>query len=744
MRVKGFDFCGWATKNNVRCSDGRIIRRGAFAHNDGMKVPLVWNHQHSDPSNVIGYALLEDRPEGTYAYGFLNDTQKGQDARLQLQHGDLTSLSIYANQLKQNGSNVIHGAIREVSLVLASANPEACIEDVITHSDDDDSNKANIYMGEDECELMYNDYLFHDADGGEGASDSDGSDDGDYGEDGDDEYAEVDEDYDAEYEEDDDEDDEDDSDEDETDEFEDPDGDSLDEVLDTFDDKQMNVLEYITDAALQGEDVDVDELEDFEDPDGDSMDDILDDMDDKQTNAMEYVVGQALAHSAILAHSADNMEIGEILDTFDDDQLDALKYLLKQAFEFNEGDDMKHNLFETDERTSDVLMHSDQEDIIELAKQTNVGSLQTALELFAEENDMTLQHDAISSGFLQSNADGNVTWLFPEYKDVKPGAPELITSDQGWIGTVMAKVHKSPISRIRTGQVDIRNIDSLRARGYKKGKQKSQTGNFALVRRTTDPQTVYVKSALHRDDIVDITDFDYVQYLYNIDRMMLNEELATAIMLGDGRDTADPDKISPEHIRPIWTDDELYTMHYDLDLDAAAEELQGENTTGYFGENFILSEAMVNKCLYAREKYKGSGTPDMYITPHMLNVMLLARDRNGRRIYSGKAELATALNVANIYTAEQFAGKTRTAGEGAAAKQKELLCIICNLSDYSLGATKGGEITHFTQFDIDFNQQKSLLETRVSGALTRVYSAIAIEKDVTSNGTTSGGTDGNS
>ena len=728
MRVTGFDFCGWATKNNVRCSDGRIIRRGAFAHNDGMKVPLVWNHQHSDPSNVIGYALLEDRPEGTFTYGFLNDTQKGQDARLQLQHGDLTSLSIYANQLKQNGSNVVHGEIREVSLVLASANPEACIEDVITHSDDDESNKANIYMGEEECELMYSDYLFHDADGGEGGE-SDGDADGDDGDDGDDEYAEVDDDYD-EYE-DDDEDDEDDSDEDETDEFEDPDGDSLDEVLDTFDDKQMNVLEYITEAALQGEDVDVEDLEAFEDPDGDSMDEILDNMDDKQTNAMEYVVGQALAHSATLAHSAD-MEIGEILATFNDDQLDALKYLLKEAFEFNEGDsDMKHNLFEGDERTSDVLMHSDQEDIIELAKQTNVGSLQTALEIYAEENDMTLQHDAISSGFLQSNADGNVTWLFPEYKDLKPGAPELITNDQGWIGTVMGKVHKSPISRIRTGQVDIRNIDSLRARGYKKGKQKAQTGNFALVRRTTDPQTVYVKSALHRDDIVDITDFDYVQYLYNIDRLMLNEELATAIMLGDGRDVSDADKISPEHIRPIWTDDELYTKHYDLDLEAAAEELQGENTEGYFGANFIMAEAMVNKCLYAREQFKGSGTPDMFITPHMLNVMLLARDRNGRRIYSGKAELATALNVGNIYTAEQFANKTRVDGEGQNAKTKELLAIIVNLADYQLGATKGGEITHFTQFDIDFNQQKSLLETRVSGALTRVYSAIAIEKDVT-------------
>ena len=292
----------------------------------------------------------------------------------------------------------------------------------------------------------------------------------------------------------------------------------------------------------------------------------------------------------------------------------------------------------------------------------------------------------------------------------------------------MNKVHKSPISRIRTSQVDIRGIDALRAKGYKKGKQKAQTGNFKLVRRTTDPQTVYVKNALHRDDIVDITDFDYVSYLYNIDRMMLNEELATAIMLGDGRDDGDEGKIDPEHIRPIWTDDDLYTIHVDLDLAAAKKELQGTNTGANFGENYIIAEAMINTILYAKENYKGSGTPDLFITPHMLNQMLLARDQNGRRIYSSTSDLATALGVGSINTAEQFEGKTRNA---TGNKKKKLIAIIANLADYSLGATKGGEITHFTQFDIDFNQEKSLLETRCSGALTRVWSAIAIEEDVT-------------
>ena len=385
---------------------------------------------------------------------------------------------------------------------------------------------------------------------------------------------------------------------------------------------------------------------------------------------------------------------------------------------------MKHNVFNQDEVNNDgVLSHADQSDILKMAKLPGM-TLQTALEAYADDNN--IQHGAVS-GFTQDSADGNVTWLFPEYKDLRTGAPELLTNDQGWVTTVMNKVHKSPISRIRTGQVDIRKIDALRAKGYQKGNEKTITGNFKLVRRSTDPQTIYVKSALHRDDIIDITDFDYVQYLYNIDRMNLNEELATAIMLGDGREDGDDDKINPEHIRPIWTDDDLYTIHVDLDKTVVAKELQGEDTQTYFGDNFVTAEAMVNTILYARENFKGTGTPDMYITPHMLNVMLLARDRNGHRIYSSKAELATALNVGAIHTAEQFEGKTRKNTKG---ENKKLLALIVNLADYSLGATKGGEITHFTDFDIDFNQHKSLLETRCSGALTRVYSAIAIEEPV--------------
>ena len=604
-----YDFSGWATRANLKCSDGRTIMKDAFKHNDGKIVPLVWNHQHNDPNEVLGHALLKNKEDGVYAYCKFNDTESGRTAKLLVQHGDVNQLSIYANKLKQQMSNVLHGDIREVSLVLAGANPGAYIDSIMQHGEESDE-EAVIYTGEDIV-------LAH---AGCGSS--------------------------------------------------------------STDEKKKKEIEHSKEDTMENQEK--------------TVKDVFDTLNEEQKTVVYALVGQALENG----------------DMEDDDE--------------EGGNNMKHNVFDQDEiQNGGVLTHSDQMDIINLAKSSNVGSFQTALEYYAEEN--SLSHDALAGGFVQSG-DGNVTTLFPEYKDVRPGAPELITNDQGWISVVMSKVHKSPISRIRTSQVDIRNIDTLRAKGYKKGKEKTLAGNFKLVRRTTDPQTVYVKNALHRDDIVDITDFDYVQYLYNIDRMMLNEELATAIMLGDGREDGDENKIAPEHIRPIWTDDDLYTLHVDLDINKAKKELQGTNTGANFGENYIMAEAMINTVLYAREKFKGSGTPDYFCTPRMLNIMLLARDMNGRRIYSSKAELASALNVGNIYTAEQFEGKTRTTSD---SKTKKLAGIICNLADYSLGATKGGEITHFTQFDIDFNQEKSLLETRCSGALTRVYSAIAIEEDVT-------------
>ena len=627
MSVKlGWDFSGWAATTNVTCTDGTIIRPGAFKDNDGDQVTMVWQHNHKDISNVLGHALLKDcGDKGTYMYGYINkDTEQGQNAMAMIEHGDIRAISIYANGLKRRGNEILHGDIKEVSLVLAPADPGAYI-DYIAHSDAEDADEAIIYNLA-QIEIAHSDVE-------EGTMD---------------------------------------------------------------DEKNLEEQQ----AELEHGD------------DGDGGDDILGNLSDDQIEFVKALVGKAYEKGAEDASSEVKHDAGE------GDNND------------NEGDnEMKHDVFDqASGNDNSVIAHSDMAGILKDAKE-GVGTLKKAIKAYEEENNTVIAHDAVASGFVQPPAEGNITYLFPEYKEVRPGAPELITNDQGWIGTVLQKVHKSPISRVRTSQVDIRNLEQLRAQGYIKGKQKKQTGNFKLIRRETDPQTVYVKSALHRDDIIDITDFDYVQYLYNIDRMQLNEELATAIMLGDGREDGAEGKIYPEHIRPIWTDDDLYVIHKTLDFAAAAEELQGSDTTTYFGDNFVKAEAMVNACLYAREDYKGTGTPDMFITPHFLNVMLLARDRNGHRMYNTKAELASALDVGNIYTAEQFANKTRTVDN----KTMKLTAIICNLSDYQVGHTKGGEITHFTQFDIDFNQQKSLLETRLSGALTRVYSAIVIEEDVSSN-----------
>lgn len=609
-----FDFSGWATRNDIKCSDGVTIRRDAFIDQDGAQVPLVWMHDHSTPASVIGHAMLENRPQGVYAYCYLNDSPNGLDAKSAVQHGDVKALSIYANKVRKVNGNVVHGCIRELSLVLAGANAGAYIDNVIKHGEEMD----------DEIECS-----------------------------------------------------------------------SGDTIMIAHSDEELPSPERKT--QMDNEEIKHAQDEESEEG-GKTVKEIYDSMSEEQKDVVNYLVGEALSGS-----DEEDVEHSE------------------------GGTDMKHNVFDQQNETVDnaVLSHADGMAIIEMAKRSNIGSLQEAIEMYADEN--AIEHADVG-GFVQTG-EGNVTTLFPEYQEVRPGAPELITNDQGWISTVMAKVHKSPISRIRTTQVDIRKIDALRAKGYKtKGTQKKLAGNFKTVRRTTDPVTVYVKNALHRDDIIDITDFDYVQYLYGIDRMMLNEELAMAIMLGDGRDEGDEDKIPEDKIRPIWKDDDLYTIHVDLDTKKAKEELQGSNTGANFGDNYVTAEAMINTALYAREQYRGTGTPDFYCTPHMLNVMLLARDLNGRRIYSSKTELAQALNVGSICTAEQFEGKERTTSD---SKKKKLIGIICNLADYSLGATKGGAVSHFTQFDIDFNQEKSLLETRCSGALTRVYSAIAIEEDVT-------------
>lgn len=603
-----FDFSGWATKANVKCSDGRTIMPDAFKDNDGTTVPLVWGHKHDSPSEVLGHALLENRSDGVYAYCRFNDTESGQTAKELVKHGDVNALSIYANNLKQHMNVVSHGNIREVSLVLAGANPEAFIENVMIHGEElADQAQIYFYSEDDKLEIYHSDYSENEKN------------------------------------------------------------------------KENKEVESVSEDSKKDEK---------------TIKDIIDSMTEDQRKVMEYMVGRALEHgdSDENEDDNDNPEGGEKV--------------------------MKHNLFENDEmEQGTALSHADEEAIISLAKQSGIGSLKTAMQMYAEDN-TTLAHGAFES----------YEALFPEYELLKKGEPETLERDQSWIAAVMQKIHKSPISRIRTRQADAR-IAELRAKGYQnKGDEKKKMAQIKLLSRTTDPQTIYIKDDMHRDDIIDITDFDVVAYQWKLMRKIMEEELALAALVGDGRDDGDPDKIHEDHIRSIWNDDELYTIHTDVNIAKAKAELQGTNTAANFGENYIYAEAIITAALYSREKFKGSGTPDLYCTPHLLNVMLLARDLNGRRIYDSKSDLAAALNVGAIHTVEQFEGRTRTDSKG---NTKKLLGLFVNLADYQFGSTKGGEITKFEDFDMDFNKYKYMLETRLSGSLTKVYSAIALEEPVT-------------
>lgn len=601
---ENFDFEGWGTRFNVQCSDGRVITPEAFKHNDGKKVSLIWNHRHDSPEFIVGHAYLYHRAEGMWAKGKFNDTPLGQRCKELLQSGDIESLSICANQLKQQGRNVMHGDIKELSLVIAGANPEAFIENVISHGEEVED-EAIIYLGSEPT-------ICHA-------------------------------------------------------------------------DPKMNNEEP------QKEEVDMDEKKDGQEK---TIQDVIDSMTEEQRNVMYAVVAMALDDDS------------DETDTPDD----------------KEDKTMKHNAFDNEETVTDdtILTHADQTAILELARSSRCGSLQEAIRMYCDENE-ELAHS------FEAGADG-IEMLFPEFKDVKPGAPELITRDQTWVGAVMRKVHKSPIARVRTRQADI-TAESNRAQGYQKGAKKKDSGIIKLLKRTTDPQTIYVKDHLDRDDILDIEDFDVVNYQYGVMRITLDEELAMAMMVGDGREDEDPDKISEEHVRSILNDSDPYVIHHDVDFEAAKTELQGTNTAANFGSDYIFTEAFIKAALTAREKYKGSGNPDMYIEPHSLNRMLLAKDMNGRRIYDTVSDVAKALNVGTIFTAEQFAEKTR---QDKSQKTHKLLAIFVNMDDYTLGAVKGGQITKFQQFDINYNKELMLLETRVSGGLTRVRSAIVLEELVNS------------
>lgn len=593
LSTTNYDFAGWATCCNIKCTDGRTIMPDAFKHHDGEVVPLVWNHQHDDPNNVLGKALLHSRNGGLYAYCQFNETENGQAVKEMVQHGDICSLSIFANQLKHNNNRgVTHGIVRELSLVLAGANKGARIEDVTLAHGEVSDDESIIYSGE-------------------------------------------------------------------------------------------NITLYHADTAPQ---------EDKEEPKmaeetkkEKTVKDVFDELTEEQKTVVYAMIGQAL-------EDAGNNE--------------------------EEDDNVRHSVFDNDEITQDdVLTHADQMAIIERAKQGNCGSLKEALRAYAEENGGdTLAHNWENAGE-----------LFPEPHNLNPGAPELIERDMSWVGSVMSKVQKSPYSRVRTRQADGR-ATSLRAKGYNDREiEKKVGGSIKLYTRTTEPTTVYVRETLHRDDINDITDFDNVAYMHTVMKHNMEETVALAALVGDLREDTDPDKINEEKIRPVWKDDELYTIHHTIDFAGVKARLQGTDTAKYFGDEFVRTEALVEACLFAGEKYKGKGPKTMYIDPHELNVMRLARDRDGHRVYKSVSEIAMAFGVDDIQTVEQFNGLTRVDKDG---KTKKLLALVVNMGNYQFGSTKGGQLTSFDDFDIKFNLYEYLMETRLSGALTEIFSAIAIEEDV--------------
>jgi hypothetical protein len=616
-----YDFSGWATRNDLLCGDGRTIRKNAFKDCDGQVVPLVYNHDHNDPNAVLGHALLENRENGVYAYGKFNDTEQGRTAKELVQHGDVRSLSIYANKLKQMGGDVVHGVIRELSLVLAGANPGAYIDFVMAHSDDSEDGDS-LYADYDECALM----IYH--------------------------------------------------------------SDTKESTETKKEDNSM--AEEAKKDTQSGEK---------------TVKDVFDSMTEEQKTVVYAMIGQAL----------------EDAGATDDEDVEHSDY-------YEEGDDyMKHNVFDREEATQkNTLSHSDQQAILALAAQPGVASLQKAIEIYCEQN------DSLAHGFV-AGADG-VEALFPEHELITPGAPKLLRDmEQDWVMGVISKIKKSPYARIRTRYADAR-ISELKAdyaaKGYNdRASAKKLTDAIKIIGRKTEPTTIYLKDELHRDDITDIEDFDVVNYIWNFMKENYYETLALAALVGDGREDTDPDKISEENIRPIWKDNELYTIHADVDFEKAKAEIQGSNTSANFSENYIYAEAMIMASLYAREKFKGSGTPDLYCAPHLVNVMLLARDLNGRRIYDSKADLARALNVNSIVEIEQLEGRTRT---DAAGKEKKLIGLFVNLADYQFGSAKGGELAKFSDFDIDYNKYKYLMEGRCSGSLTALKSAIALEEPVES------------
>ena len=649
--MEKYDFSGWATRNDLLCADGRTIRKDAFKHNDGQTVPLVWNHNHNDPDNILGHALLENRDEGVYAYCAFNDSDAGKAAKEAVRHGDVKSLSIYANKLKQSGGDVLHGFIREVSIVLAGANPGAFIESVMMHGEDTED---GVVVGYDE-----NIMLHHYTENNEPLQNAEETEPLQHAEENE-PLQNVEE------------------------------SEPLQHADDNKEeDKNMADTKKETQAAPEAE-----AKETAAENKEKTVKDVFDELTEEQKTVVYALIGQALEDAGVS----------------DDDTNNEAKH--------SEGgnNDMYNNIFDRDNEMTqgDFLTHADQEEILNNAK--TVGSFKKAVEMWGNDH---LQH-----GFGAEDGEA-IDVLFTDFKNVPAGAPTLLERDMDWVGHVMTKANKSPIARVRTRQIDAR-ASEITAKAHTKGEQKKAAANMKLLKRETHPQTVYIKDALHRDDINDM-DFDGVAYMRNIMKHTLEETVALAALVGDFRND-EADKISDQNIRPIWSDEDLYTIHETVDVAGMKTKLQGTGTAANFGDEFVYTEAVIAALMNGRIKYKGKGAADFYCSPELLNKMLLARDMNGRRIYDSKADLCKVLNVANIFDVEQFSDLTTR--EDTEGNKFSLLGIFVNMNNYQFGCAKGGEITSFEDFDIDYNQYKYLMETRLSGALIDPYSAIVLEEAV--------------
>lgn len=692
-----YDFGGYATKNDIVCTDGRIIRANAFKHNDGKRVPIVWQHDYSTPENILGYGILENRPDGVYIYGSFNDNDMAKIAKHNVEHGDITSMSIKAIQCRQNGNEVLQGNIKEVSLVVGGANSGAKIDTVIKH-DDSDEVEMIITLGNFGLDVFAHDFdesIYDDPDDLEDEEDLD-----------DDEY-EDEEDLD-------DEDDEDEEDIEHADEQK-----TVKDILNEFSEEEKNVMYFIIGKFLEKSGVDIEQSDETKNQNekmsntsgnaesNKTVEDIINKMSKEKQDVMYYIIGEVLSDAGV---DIENIKKDEVEHS-----------MKKRIFEDKNGEIIHDNEECSVLSGGDiVLTHDDEVAIMNLAKRDKSSSFKETAKDYLKEK-YGLEDDSFAHGVF---SDGDLEYLHPDYKLVKEGEPDTYAYSQVWVEAIMNKVGKSPKSRLRVRVIDAKT-KMLKAKGYIKGKAKTNIGNVKLLNRTVDPQTVYVKDEIHRDDVIDITDFDIAVYENKILQMILKQELALAFLVGDGREEGDPDKIYEEHIKPIWTDDEIFTIHKDLDLEAMKAKLQGTETNKYFGEDFILVESFIETLRMARIDYNGSGDLDMFCTPTIANKMMLARDRNGRRIYNTMDELKSALNVRNIYEVELLDGLVRTDSEMA---KHNLHAIFVNFADYETGSNKGGQITSFEDFDIDFNQLKYLKETRLSGMLTRIKSAIVIEE----------------